>query len=117
MIDNPIMDVAVDIPVIDNPVIDNPVIDDPVIDNPVIDNLGDQEPAIAGHQEPANDGDQAPSRSLRSQIRDRTSLIKNNPRDTVIDGAGILLGSLAGNKYPGASASNKIVKKLKLVKE
>ena len=90
-------------------------------DNPTIDNTantGHQEPVNAGNQEvPANDGDQAPSRSLRSQIRDRTKLIQNNPRDTVIDGAGILLGSLTGNKYPGTSASNKIVQKLKLVKE
>ena len=88
-------------------------------ENPTITNTED---ANAGHQDPvnqvpANSGDQAPSRSIRSQIRDRTSLIQNNPRDTVIDGAGILLGSLAGSKYPGTSASNKIVKKLKLVKE
>ena len=81
------------------------------------DNAGNQEPVNAADQIPDNAGDQAPSRSVRSQIRDRTSLIQNNPRDTVIDGAGILLGSLAGNKYPGTSASNKIVKKLKLVKE
>ena len=80
-------------------------------------NTNDQEPVNAADQVPASDGDQAPSRSLRSQIRDRTSLIQNNPRDTVIDGAGILLGSLAGSKYPATSASNKIVKKLKLVKE
>ena len=80
-------------------------------------NANDQEPANAGDQAPDNAGDQAPSRSLRSQIRDRTSLIQNNPRDTVIDGAGILLGSLTGSKYPATSASNKIVKKLKLVKE
>ena len=86
-------------------------------ENPTIVNAGHQEPVNAADQIPDNAGDQAPSRSIRSQIRDRTSLIQNNPRDTVIDGAGILLGSLTGNKYPGTSASNKIVQKLKLVKE
>ena len=100
-------------------IFDDDIIAGYVNENATITNMEDQEATIAdGDQQPDNAGDHAPPpRSIRSQIRDRNSLIQKNPRDTVIDGAGILLGSLTGNKYPGTSASNKIVQKLKLVKE
>mgnify|MGYP006864092786 CR=1 FL=1 len=100
-------------------IFDDDIIGGYVNENATITNMEDQEATIAdGDQQPDNAGDHAPPpRSIRSQIRDRNSLIQKNPRDTVIDGAGILLGSLTGNKYPGTSASNKIVQKLKLVKE
>ena len=90
MMENPILDVAVD----------NPVIGNPDIDNLDIDNHGDQEPAIAGYQEPSNDGDQAPaSRSISSQNRDRKYLTQNYHRDSLIATGGYLLGS--DSKYPG----------------